>query len=101
MENIILCTLLYVVVVMVGYSKNNRRRLSTKPTPQSSIYDISCIFTEEATATDPQVSSLQRLKVSELRTLAKKQNIRQPYKLSKAKLIERLESQTTKSCATL
>lgn len=96
MENLIACTLLYLVLVGLILSQQDtsevKQHRAVKPNPGNaarpySVMDISCIFNEEDTG-----KPLGQLTVRELRALAKKQNIRQPYKLTKAELVDVLRA---------
>lgn len=101
MENVITCTLLYFCVVALVFSQNKEKAKSqalpnlkqNNTTRTYSVMDISCIFeNEENKETKEEKIPLKKLTIKELRKLAKKQNIRQSYKLSKAELVSTLEN---------
>lgn len=97
MENIIVCTLLYAVCAFAAlYRPTPKTEVAPKLKPeiqQSSVYDISCIFTDESKPEPrPAATQLQELTVKELRELAKEHNVAKASQLKKAQLITALRS---------
>lgn len=110
MQELIVCTLLYMLVVATAFSNKSRKvtpseskeRLILKEPARSSVYDISCIFNNEGSPVatkkrkvtkEPAPRPLSQLTVKELRAAAKKRNFAQTYKLSKAELVELLQAE--------
>ena len=107
MENLIVCTLLYLLVVAFAFPKKAKPTEVTQDSPVQTrkpfksrrrqvdppVIDISCIFDEKSLSSAPvntELDELQELTVVKLRELAKKQNIGKVHQLRKAELLEAL-----------
>jgi hypothetical protein len=107
MENLIIASLLYIVIIGVAFSgkqpRKTKRQPKQRPVKPQSFMDISCVFESaplgsiKVTPKAPKVNppapvGLSSMTVQELRVLAKKKNVSKPYKLRKAELIEVLQA---------
>lgn len=100
MENLLASILVYVLLVSFCLSNKQKSKTSTDASTDSTVItpattgkymDISCIFEEEVKKEEEKVEvKLESLSVKDLRREAKRYNIRQPYKMTKARLIDEL-----------